>query len=145
MKQYLFILCLILSTTIMAQVTPATYQDTANYLNNEIAAKKSLFIGKPFSVLLDSLKIMPVNLTLSAPPSDSLKGHTATLDFNYSTKFKQSHYLLIEWQNPLPWNTYAPIVREGFSALKALYASVIIKDIEIKDYGQPDPDDDLVY
>ena len=147
MKKILFILFLGLSLGAKAQITtPSTYQDTANYLKNEIVAKKSLFVGKPFSVLLDSLKIAPVNLTLSAPPADSLKGRIATIDFNYCTKFMQSHYLLIEWQNPLPWDTYAPVSRQGgYEALRTLYSPIIIKDIDIKDYNAPDPEDDLEY
>ena len=146
MGKVFFIVFLGLGFGAKAQVTPSTYQDTVNYLKNEIVAKKSLFVGKPLSVLLDSLKIKPVKLGIDwSPPVDSLKGRSAFLDFNYSTKFMQSHYLLIEWQNPLPWETYTPVTRQGYEALKTLYSPIIIKDIDIKDYNAPDPEDDLEY
>lgn len=146
MKQILLSFCLILSFFAKSQSIPTTYQDTVNYLSNEVVVKKSLFVGKPFSVLLDSLKINPVKLGIDwTPPADSLKGITAYLDFNYAIKFQEKHYLVIEWQNPLAWSVFSPVLNQGYTALKTLYAPIIIKDIELKDYSQPDPDDDLVY
>ncbi|WP_234461997.1 hypothetical protein, partial [Pedobacter segetis] len=38
-----------------------SYADTANYLIHQIENKKNLYVGQPLSVLLDSLKIDPVD------------------------------------------------------------------------------------
>lgn len=142
MKLILFVFCLLLDFSAKSQGITATYQDTVSYLTNEIVAKKSLYVGKPFSILLDSLKIAPVKLGVDCTsPADSLKGATAYLDFNYNIKFKEKHYLIISWQNPLPWSVFSPVMGQGYAALKTLYAPIIVKDIELKDYAQLTPED----
>jgi len=113
----------------------ATFADTARYLMDEIAAKKSQYIGKPLSTLLDSLKISPARFGIDwTPPADSLKGLSGILDFNFATEFERAHYLIIDWQNPLPWDAYAPAMRTSFQDLINLYKPIIIKDIAVKDY-----------
>ncbi|GEM_PF-1636753 len=46
--------------------TVVIYADTAHYLINQIERKKALFIGKPFSVLIDSLKLKPVDFSIGS-------------------------------------------------------------------------------
>lgn len=81
---------------------------TIHYLILHFEKKEIKYIGKPFSVLLDSLKINRVDLIPSAPPGDSLKGYIVTIQFNYSTRFKQ--------QQVLYWHYYIYKMFQPFEA-----------------------------
>ena len=145
MKQFFTIVSAVFFfTTARAQITPSTYQDTVNYLNTEIVAKKNLYIGKQFSVLLNNLKIKPVRLSLDmTTPADSLKGRVSALYFNYSTVFKSQHYIIIDWQNPIPWSVFSPVFyKMTYQEQIDYYKDIIIKDIDIKDYSQNDLEDE---
>jgi len=131
----------------LAQVqaqTFTTYADSANYLIHEIEAKKSLYVNKPFSVLLDSLKIKPVAVTEGTVKKADF-GKRLNFDFNYQRDFNKSHFIIVYFDSVPPYPTLFPIfyppggADEDFAQILNIYRPLIIKDILVKDYDQDEP------
>ncbi|WP_346237096.1 hypothetical protein ABDK00_012340 [Niabella insulamsoli] len=145
MKKVLTVIAfIILAAQIYAQTVFFTYQDTARYLMNEIEAKSNLYIGKPFSVLYDSLKLNPVTAGNGLPQKD-IFGKRVFFEFNYEREFEKAHYLIVDFENVPPYNVLFPIFYPSqgqFGPLQSIvdtYKPLIVKDVVTKDYyAEPD-------
>jgi len=137
MKQ--FIILLLISTcvfnTTQAQTTPIT--DTVAYLKS-IEARKAEFIGKPFSVLLNELKLPILGFgPIGGRPYDRSAETNTVFDFYTDDKEESESEtkLSIYWKTPLDANKSAPIWNKttprGKWNSEALenYKDAIIRDI----------------
>jgi len=131
----------------LAQVqaqTFATYADSANYLIHEIEAKKSLYVNKPFSVLLDSLKIQPVAV-IEGTVKKADFGKCLRFYFNYEREFNKKHFITIDFDSVPPYPTLFPIfyppggADEDFNQILNIYRQLIVKDVSVKLYDQDEP------
>lgn len=125
-----------------------TYQDTANYLIHEIQMKKNNYIGKPFSLLLNDLKIKPKNIIIGnwmgGTHGKEKFGISFTLDFNYEREFEKSHFISVDFDNvPIDFNTlyslYFPSEKRDINKIFDLYRNVIVKRVGVKLYMQDEP------
>jgi hypothetical protein len=123
-----------------------SYADTSNYLINEIGAKKNLYIGKAFSVLLDSLKIKPVYLVNSFTGKDADFGRQLRFEFNTQRDFSKAHFIIVNFASVPPYDTLFPILYPGVgvghdhNVVINTYKPLIVKNIIIKDYSNDDPE-----
>jgi len=131
----------------LAQVqaqTFATYADSANYLIHEIEAKKSLYINKTFSVLLDSLKIQPVTV-IECMAKQADFGKTLRFYFNYERDFEKTHFITVDFDSVPPYTTLYPVFHPGGGAdanlnqVFDIYRLLIVKDVSVKLYDQDEP------
>ena len=126
-----------------------THADTANYLIGQIGNKKNNYIGKPFSVLYDSLKVRPVYVIpnyggMNLNNQEDF-GKTLDFEFNFESDFSKAHFIIVYWNAP-PYNIIYPMFypkenRAPIGDIINLYKPLIIKDIVVKDYTQDDPVD----
>jgi hypothetical protein len=148
MKTFITAAFILLSGIKVNAQTFKTYADTANYLISRIENNKNYYIGKPFSVLYDSLKIKPVYVIPSfgnTNPNDKQNfARDLRFEFNYEQDFSKAHSIVIKWNTPPPYNSIHPLLFPGInqpvniSAVVNLYKSLIVKDIILKDYAQDD-------
>jgi len=131
----------------LAQVqaqTFTTYADSANYLIHEIEAKKTLYINKTFSVLLDSLKIQPIGVTEATIKTDDF-GKRLIFHFNFERDFNKTHFATITFDSVPPYNVLRPIfyppggANEDFNQILNIYRLLIVKDVSVKLYDQDEP------
>lgn len=146
MKKIIIIALILLASIKVNAQTFTTYADTANYLISQIENKKSQYIGKPFSVLYDSVKIKPVFAIAEYTIKKEDFGKVLRLYFNYLFRdFSKTHILIISFNNCPPYNNLHPLLFPGADesmnmfAIINLYKSLIVKDIIVKDYQQDDP------
>jgi len=138
----LFILIITTSSKLAAQTYPSPVTDTLNYLRY-IVANKQQFIGQPFSVLYDSLKIqIKYFCPFGAYHYDQSKETHARFGFNNSINLEDFYLtypgVRITWQQPLnlanAFNIYYSFVNSnvgwGTRAYQH-YANAIIKDISL--------------
>jgi hypothetical protein len=146
----LIIVILILTVSIkLSAQTFQAYADTANYLISRIENNKNYYIGKPFAVLYDSLKIKPVRVIPSYvdvnPNSQEDFGKDLRFNFNFEELFDKKHILIVTCPPP-PYNIVYPMFypienSAPIGDIINLYKPLIIKDIVLKDYQQDDPVD----
>jgi hypothetical protein len=123
-----------------------SYADTSNYLINEIGAKKDFYIGKPFSVLFDNLKIKPVYIVNSYTDKDNDFGKQLSFEFNTQRDFSKSHFIIVNFASVPAYDTLFPILYPGVgvghdhNVVINTYKPLIVKDIRIKDYSNDDPE-----
>lgn len=134
MKKYLFILAFFMA----AHMSDAQVTDTAAYLNNNIAANKTLFINQPFSILLDSLKVNPISFIGHVSQRNKKSEHSTT--FYFRGGLENRIYMIIKWDTPIIKTSSHEQVEESSnwqftSQIENLYSSKIIKDIIIKGPG----------
>ncbi len=120
-----------------AQTSPIT--DTTAYLKT-IESKKSYFIGRPFSVLLDSLKI-PIKVFIpKAYAFDVAKEKSTFFHFNspnFLEDFAEKR-LWIEWATPRDAKASDVIFSATdtagawTTAARDFYKTAVIKDIKAK-------------
>jgi len=138
MKKITFILiALAVAATTKAQTTTVT--DTVAYLKS-IETQKSLFVGKPFSVLLDSLKI-DIKAFAGTPNPTNISKEKATSFYFVNPKYLEDFsekYLRIEWATELDGTRSdeifdTPTVSGTWIAeARDFYKTAIIKDIKAK-------------
>jgi len=125
--------------SVQAQTRPVT--DTVGYLKS-IYANKNQFIGKPFSNLLDSLKINIVYFGTNAGiTSDKSKETSSAFYFIIPEYFEDfaSRYIEIYWATPLNADESALIYNmseEGglwIPEAKNFYKTGIIREIRVSD------------
>lgn len=131
----LLIITLLFTRNVNAQVP-----DTLSYLQ-QIVNNKTFFIGKPFSVLKDSLKINIRFFTLGYAHSyDKNKELATCLGFVFPETAEDFYLvypmLYIAWQTPLNAVQSDELYRQnnggGWSPqVYAFYANAIVADIEI--------------
>jgi hypothetical protein len=99
MKNLIIVLFILTAIIKLSAQTFKTYADTANYLISRIENNRNYYIGKPFSVLYDSLKVKPVDVWLHYSDmnlKDTVDfGKTLRFLFNYAEEFTGSHDLII--------------------------------------------------
>jgi hypothetical protein len=124
--------------------TFSTYADTANYLIHEIEYKKSLFVNKPFSVLLDSLKIQPVHAANGILERSNF-GKSVGFYFNLERAFDKKHFITVDFDS-VP--AYAQLFPEFYPAVGQLgtiqsvvniYYNLIVKNVGVKRYTDDEP------
>lgn len=128
-----FILFNIVCIRLNAQVT-----DTLVYLQTEVEAKKNLYIGQPFSVLLNDLLIQPVALYGSGAPINKNREFYTT--FYYSeggaSGPRGTHYIDIEWRDIISRPITGPLQRENnwlfTTAVRNYYSDKVIKNIKVR-------------
>ncbi|TXH21748.1 MAG: hypothetical protein E6Q95_03195 [Chitinophagaceae bacterium] len=91
---------ILLSIFFISSGVQAQVADTALYLNSEILAKKHLFIGKPFSVLLDTLKVTP-KLNFGRSPRYNKNIESRSYFYFNEGVSRSAHYIVIEWEDPI--------------------------------------------
>ncbi len=97
MKKIIILLFICLGFAKAKAQTFHSYADTANYLIHEIENKKSLYIGQPLSVLLNSLKIKPVDVITGAVQQKSDFGKSIRIYFNYERDFSKKHIIILHF------------------------------------------------
>ena len=125
--------------------TFSNYADTANYLIHKIENKKTLFVGKPLSVLLDSLKIQPVDAYSgnSTSKGDAF-GKRIFFEFNHKKKFEKSHFIIVHFVNPPVYTQAFPLFfptvgRGSLQNIIGVYNSLVVQDVQVKDYKDDEP------
>ena len=134
MKKYLFILTFLA----IAGISKAQITDTAAYLNNHIAANKTFFINKAFSVLMDSLSVNPISFIGHVSQRDKKSEHSTT--FYFRGGLENRIYMIIKWDTPIIKSSTHEQAEENSNwqftnQIKNLYSTKIIKDIIIKGPG----------
>jgi hypothetical protein len=136
MKKILLILLVIIATSTKAQTG---VPDTLAYLQY-IVANKSKFIGKPFSVLQDSLKIKIKFFSPRANIPHKRNWETSTSFSFYFTYSIEDHYLSyprlrVYWQphlNMTESNSLFNTLNGAWGpSIIALYAPATVADIDI--------------
>ena len=127
--------------------TSTKYADTANYLIHQIENKKNVFVGKPLSVLLDSLKINPVD-ALNGSSTYKYQtdfGKTILLNFNHEREFSKSHIIKVDFNNVPSYSKLFPVfypAAGGVGSIESIidvYKTLIVKDVLVKDYTNDEP------
>lgn len=122
-----------------------TYQDTANYLIHEVEMKKKLYINKPLSVLLDSLKVKPIFTIVSyAKPNHADYNKVIYLDFNVTGDFNKQHYIIVDFvtapkETQLKNGYNDRFTVDGQQEILNLYKPLLVKDVYVKNYQDEDP------
>jgi len=134
-------LCITFSKQVNAQ-TNSGVPDTLAYLQT-IVANKAHYVGKPFSVLMDSLKIQIKFFTPFASLPYNKKKETSTSFSFYLSQTSDDFYLTypkleIYWQTPLNAQQSDVLWESnnggGWSAaVAALYSTAIIADIKVRE------------
>lgn len=144
MKKIILLLIICLGLSKVKAQTFYNYADTANYLIHQIEDKKSLYVGKPLSILLDSLKINPVRSYTAVVPKDNF-GKKLYFEFNYERAFQKSHFIIVKFDTVPGYTQLFPLFfptqgQEGtVQSIISTYNSFIIKDILVKDYTNDEP------
>ncbi|WP_200588287.1 hypothetical protein [Pedobacter segetis] len=121
-----------------------SYADTANYLIHQIENKKSLFVSQPLSVMMDSLKISPVEAITAAMRKEDF-GKELGLYFNWQDNFNRKHFIVVLFDSVPPYTTLFPVfypaIGQGGSlqSILSVYRPLIIKDVLVKDYTDDEP------
>jgi len=131
----LFVVLFFSLVSIKAQI-PVT--DTLAYLQTEVEAKKNLYIGFPFSKLLNDLLIQPVAIFGSGASIN--KNREFYTKFYYSeggaTGPRGTHYIDIEWADIIPVPVTGPLQKENdwlFTiVVRNYYSDKIIKNIKVR-------------
>jgi hypothetical protein len=145
MKKIIILLSICLGFAKAQAQTFNNYADTANYLIHQIGNKKSLYVGKPLSVLLDSLKIQPVDATAGSGYLKSDFGKSVTFDFNIERPFVKAHFIIVDFETVPAYDQLFPVFfppTGGLGSLQSIiniYKTLIIKDVVIKDYTEDEP------
>jgi len=140
---FLFFLTILLSTNkSFSQSYPTHITDTLNYLRY-IVSNKQQFIGQPFNVLKDSLKIdIKYFCPFGAYHFDQSKETHSRFGFNFSDNLEDFYLtypgINITWQQPLNL-VLAYQIAQGYENTGTAwgtrayqhYASAIIKDISL--------------
>jgi hypothetical protein len=120
------------------------YADTANYLIHEIENKKSLFVNKPLSVLLDSLKIPPVHAIASGVDPSGF-GKRVRFFLNLHREFNKTHFMIVKFQAVPAYAQLFPVFYPAVGQLGtiqriiAVYNTLIVTDVLVKDYTNDEP------
>jgi len=138
MKKKLMIAAILLNGICAKLVAQTTVTDTLAYLQTEVEAKKNLYIGYPFSKLLNDLLIQPVAV-FGSGASINKNREFYTL-FYYSEggarSPKGTHYIFIEWEHIIPVPVTGPLQKENdwlFTiAVRNYYSDKIIKNIKVR-------------
>jgi hypothetical protein len=137
MKKILLILLVIIATSTKAQTG---VPDTLAYLQY-IVANKSKFIGKPFSVLSDSLKIkIKFFFPFASIPHNKYKETSTSFAFYFPPTAEEIYltypHLDIIWRSPLNANQSDELLSQfrtvGWNhQINSHYAANIIADIKV--------------
>lgn len=138
----IFVILLFLTTLVFSKENKAQVPDTAAYLQS-LVSSKAQFVGQPFSVLMDSLKIQIKYFSpFGAIPHDKNKETSTSFSFIFP-QTEDDLYLTypkleIYWQSYLnaiqSWELYKNNSGGGWSsAVAAFYANGIVVDIKIRD------------
>jgi hypothetical protein len=145
MKTVFILVAFVLLGLASKSQTLNSYADTSNYLINEIGAKKNLYIGKPFSVLFDSLKITPTYIVNRSTEKKGF-GKDLRFEFNMEREFSKAHFIIVKFVDVPVYDTLFPILYPGVGVARDhnlvinTYKPLIVKDIIIKDYSNDDPE-----
>ena len=143
-KIILIIILLVGSKGLSAQsyMNLTTYQDTANYLIHEVEMKKNLFKNKPFQVLLDSLKVAPIQVIEGSNKNEDL-GKELIFDFNFESEFNNVHFIIVKFQSVPSYSTlysvFYPKSNRNLTQILNLYKTLIVTDVLVKDYTNDEP------
>ncbi|OOG19768.1 hypothetical protein BWD42_07665 [Sphingobacterium sp. CZ-UAM] len=121
-----------------------TYADTSKYLINEIGGKKSKYIGKPFSVLLNDLKLTPVDIIQRGWYGlDADKPHFGeglSIYFNREKKFSKKHFITVKFKNQpsfdILYPLFFPLANMNVNKINEAYKNVVVTDVGVKLYEQ---------
>ncbi|OOG19769.1 hypothetical protein BWD42_07670 [Sphingobacterium sp. CZ-UAM] len=123
-----------------------TYADTSKYLINEIEGKKSRYVGQPFSVLLNELKLTPVRILQGdwyGLDADLPKfGKRLYIYFNYDRVFHKTHFILVKFKTQPSLEVIYPLFfQDPKTATKLIleaYKNTIVTYVGAKLYEQDD-------
>ena len=139
----IFVILLILITMVYVKETKAQVPDTLAYIQS-VVANKAQFIGQPFSVLMDSLKIQIKFFSpFAAIPHDKNKETSTSFSFYFPQDGLEDFFLTypkleVIWQTPLN-ATLCDALWEAnngggwTSTVAAFYANGIVADIKVRD------------
>jgi hypothetical protein len=140
----ILIAAFVMMTAVGKSQSFTTYADSANYLIHEIKANKSLYVNRPFSILLDSLKIQPVAV-IEGTVKKADFGKCLRFYFNYEREFNKKHFITIDFDSVPPYEVLRPIfyppggANEDFNQILNIYRQLIVKDVSVKLYDQDEP------
>ncbi len=145
MKKIIILLFVCLGFVKAKAQTFHSYADTANYLIHEIENKKSLYVGQPLSVLLDSLKIQPADVINAGGQQKTTFGKTIIIYFNYERDFSKKHSIILDFDTVPDYAQLFPVffpAAGGGGSLNDIipvYKTLIVKDVVVKDYTSDEP------
>jgi len=145
MKTSIIILLTCLSFAKVKAQTFNNYADTANYLIHEIENKKTLFVNKPLSVLLDSLKMQPVHAIGNGLQRKTNFGKTVSFYFNLERAFDKKHFITVDFDSVPPYAQLFPVFYPAvgqlgsITSIIAIYNTLIVKDVGVKHYSDDEP------
>ena len=90
--------------------TFSTYADTANYLMHEIGEKRSQYIGNSFSVLIDSLKLKPVDFSIGSNGFNNNKGKYFYLKLEDKQRI-ESPFIIVGFDSIPDYDKILPLFR----------------------------------
>lgn len=143
MKKIIIIIVVCFGFTKLQGQTFIKYADTANYLIHEIENKKNLFVNQPLSVLLDSLKIQPVDAIAGARLKADF-GKRIRFYFNHEQNFNKKHFIIVKFDTVPNYDQLFPVFypavgRASVQSIIAVYNTLIVKDVLVKDYMEDEP------
>jgi len=145
MKKSIILLLICLSFAKVKAQTFTNYADTANYLIHEIENKKSLFVNKPLSVLLDSLKMQPVHAIGSGLQGKTNFGKSVSFCFNLQRSVDKQHFIIVDFDSVPPYAQLFPVFYPAVGQLGtiqsiiAVYNTLIVTNVLVKDYTNDEP------
>ncbi|MBK0384446.1 hypothetical protein I5M32_15885, partial [Pedobacter sp. SD-b] len=108
MKKLIILLFVTASYTNVKAQDLHSYADTANYLIHQIENKKNLYVGQPLSVLLDSIRVNPVDALAGGGVKEDF-GKKLRLYFNWEYDFNRKHFIIIKFDSVPSYNTLYPV------------------------------------
>ncbi len=145
MKKIIILLFICLGFAKAKAQTFHSYADTANYLIHEIENKKSLYVGQPLSVLLSSLKIQPVYVLTGASQQKTDFGKVILLYLNHEREFQKTHTIIVVFDTVPDYAQLLPVFfpaaggRGSLQDIVAVYQTLTVKDVQVKDYTNDEP------